>query len=44
MVDGSAPTITPARPIGLVRVGAIFATPTDNTLQRWDSNGSYSAT
>jgi len=27
---------------GLVRVGAIFAAPTDNTLQRWDSNLSYS--
>ena len=27
---------------GLVRVGAIFAAPDDNTLQRWDSNLSYS--
>jgi len=27
---------------GLIRVGAIFAAPKDNTLQRWDSNLSYS--
>ncbi|HEY2839891.1 MAG TPA: hypothetical protein VGJ26_12120 [Pirellulales bacterium] len=27
---------------GLVRVGTIFASPDDNTLQRWDSNLSYS--
>ncbi|HXI56897.1 MAG TPA: hypothetical protein VNO55_12610 [Polyangia bacterium] len=27
---------------GLVRVGAIFSAPDDNSLQRWDSNLSYS--